>query len=308
MRILIADDDRFSRMVLARMLREWGHEVEVVGDGDAAIAALGRPDGPECGIIDWEMPGRDGPAVCEAVRAVGAEPYRYLVLLTSRSGSEDLVAGLNAGADEYLSKPFKAAELKARLRTGRRLLDLQRQLIEARDALEVQATRDGLTGVYNRRTLIDRLEVELGRANRMRQSVGLMMLDVDHFKRVNDTWGHLAGDAVLRTICARMESVVRPYDLVGRFGGEEFVLVVPGAGRAQMVEVAQRVRQAIAGSPVPVDGGALSVTASLGVAVMAGVTSANVLIHAADEALYAAKHAGRDRVMGAWQRPQALGA
>jgi len=307
MRILIADDDRFSRMVLARMVREWGHEVEVVGDGDAAIAALGRPDGPECGIIDWEMPGRDGPAVCEAVRAVGVEPYRYLVLLTSRGGSEDLVAGLNSGADEYLSKPFQVAELRARLRTGRRLLDLQRQLIEARDALEVQATRDGLTGVFNRRTLIERLEVELGRAKRQRQPVGLMMLDVDHFKRVNDTWGHLAGDAVLRALCVRMQSVVRPYDLVGRFGGEEFVLVVPGAGRAQMLDVAERVREAIAASPVPVDGGELAVTASLGVAVMAGVTSANVLIHAADEALYAAKNGGRDRVVGAWQRPDVLG-
>lgn len=300
MRILVADDDRFSRMLLSRTLRSWGHDVEVVGDGEAAVAALLRADGPECGIVDWEMPGRNGPQVCEAVRAAAAEPYRYLVLLTSRDTAEDLVAGLNAGADEYLAKPFQAPELRARLRTGRRLLDLQQQLIEARDALEIQATRDGLTGVYNRRTLIERLQTELSRATRQHHPVGLLMLDLDHFKSVNDTWGHLAGDAVLRAACERMETVVRPYDLLGRFGGEEFVLVVPGAGPDDMLEVAERVRRAIAAGPVAVDGGAVPVTASIGVASMVGVSDANVLIHAADEALYAAKDGGRDQVRGAW--------
>lgn len=305
MRILIADDDRFSRMLLSRLLREWGYEVEVVGDGEAAVAALTRADGPELAIIDWMMPKLSGPDVCRAVRAVGDEPYRYLVLLTSLSGTDDLVHGLNAGADEYLCKPFKAPELRARLRSGRRLLDLQRQLIEARDALEIQATRDALTGVYNRRTLLERLEKELSRSVREGQPVGVAMLDLDRFKSINDTWGHLAGDAVLRESCGRIQRIVRPYDLVGRFGGEEFIVIVPRAEREDVLEIGERVREAVCAGPIPVDGADLDVTTSVGVASMRGVASPNVLIHAADEALYAAKRGGRNRVVCAWDMPPA---
>jgi two-component system cell cycle response regulator len=303
MRILIADDDRFSRMLLARLLREWGYEVEVVGDGEAAVAALTREGGPEIGIIDWMMPKLKGPEVCRAVRSSGDEPYRYLVLLTSLSSTDDLVHGLDSGADEYLCKPFKAPELQARLRSGRRLLDLQRQLIEARDALEIQATRDALTGVYNRRTLLTRLEKELSRGIREGTPVGVVMLDLDRFKSVNDTWGHLAGDTVLREACKRIQTIVRPYDLVGRFGGEEFIVVVPGADREDIWEVGERVREAVAAGPIAVDGADLDITTSVGVVSMRGAASPNVLIQAADEALYAAKRGGRDRVVPAWDMP-----
>jgi two-component system, cell cycle response regulator len=300
MRILVADDDRFSRMVLKRALTDAGHDIEMVADGDAAVEALCRDDGPRIGIIDWMMPGRNGPEVCEAVRAMGAEPYRYLILLTSRSETADLVAGLDAGADDYLSKPFDAAELRARLRTGARQLELQQQLIEARDALEIQATRDGLTGLYNRRTVLNRLESELMRCCREGRPIGLALIDLDHFKNVNDTWGHLAGDAVLRQACARVEEIVRPYDLVGRYGGEEFIVVVPGAGREQMLRIGERVRACVADGPMTIDSGEIQVTCSIGVASMVDVASGNVIIGAADEALYRAKDGGRNRVVGAW--------
>jgi two-component system cell cycle response regulator len=282
--------------VLGRTLRQWGYEVEQVGDGDAAAAALSRPDSPEIAILDWMMPGLDGPEVCRRVRAAGAEPYRYLILLTSKSGRDDLVDGLNAGADEYLSKPFEPTELRARLRVAERLIDLQWQLIEARDALHHQATRDGLTGALNRRAALDSLRDELARARRKRSGVGLVMLDLDHFKRVNDTLGHLAGDAVLIEAAQRMCQELRTYDQLGRFGGEEFVVVVPDTDPAGAASVAERMREVIAGRPVWAEGHSVHVTASLGVAWTPGDAEADDLVREADEALYAAKRAGRDRV------------
>lgn len=295
LRILVADDDRFSRMLLARSLQAWGHEVEQAEDGDSAVAALTRDGGPEVGIIDWMMPGRDGPDVCRAVRDADIEPYRYLLLLTSRSDQEDLVAGLNAGADEYLRKPFDPNELRARLRVGQRLLNLQQELIEARDALHIQATQDALTGILNRRSLLDRLADEHARARRRRSGVGVLVVDLDHFKLVNDTYGHLAGDAVLRAAATRMSIGLRPYDLLGRYGGEEFLLVVPDCSATGLAAVAERVRRTLAESPVSAEGHEIAVSASVGGAWTEGDGDGNSLIREADEALYEAKRAGRNR-------------
>ncbi len=284
-------------MLLSRSLRAWGHEVEQAANGEEAIAALTREGGPSVGIIDWMMPGCDGPDVCRAVRDAELEPYRYLILLTSRSDQEDLVAGLNAGADEYVRKPFDPAELRARLRVGQRLIELQQELIEARDALHVQATRDGLTGVLNRTSVLDRLGDELARARRRRSGVGVVVIDLDHFKAVNDTWGHLAGDAVLREAAERMGRELRTYDVLGRYGGEEFLLGLPDCQPEDLEDVAERLRALLAATPVIAENQAISVTASVGLAWTEGDASANDLIREADEALYEAKRSGRNRVV-----------
>ncbi len=296
MKILVADDDRFSRLVLSRTLRSWGYEVEMAVDGREAVAALTRKDGPQLGIIDWMMPGLDGPEVCRAVRETGAEPYRYLMLLTSRNAREDLVEGLNSGADEYLSKPFDPLELQARLRIGRRLLDLQHELIQARDALHRQATHDALTGVLNRFAIMEALDEELARSARRRHGVGVLLTDLDHFKRINDTFGHLAGDETLRSAAARMENVLRAYDRLGRYGGEEFLVVLPECTEAQVLDVAERLRMAISVEPIVADGNLIPVSVSIGATWVEGRCEADQLIRVADEALYMAKNAGRNRV------------
>ncbi len=297
MKILVADDDRFSRLVLCRTLRSWGYEVEEAEDGRAAVQALSRDDGPQLGIIDWMMPELDGPEVCRRVREANAEPYRYLMLLTSRSRREDLVQGLNSGADEYLSKPFDPLELQARLRIGRRLLELQSQLIEARDALHRQATRDGLTGLLNRTAIIDGLEEELARSARRKTGLGVLVVDLDHFKRINDTWGHLAGDAVLRESAARMAEVVRAYDRVGRYGGEEFLVVLPDCTQDAVLEVGERIRAAMEAEPILADGHTVAVTASIGASWVRGRAASDALVREADDALYTAKRSGRNRVV-----------
>jgi diguanylate cyclase (GGDEF)-like protein len=284
-------------MILSRSLRAWGHEVEEAADGDAAAAALTREDGPVAAILDWMMPGKDGPDVCRVVREADLEPYRYLILLTSRSDQEDLVAGLNAGADEYVRKPFDPAELRARLRVGQRLMELQQQLIETRDELHIQATRDGLTMVLNRRSVLDRLNDELARARRRRSGVGVLLVDLDHFKTINDTWGHLAGDAVLREAADRMNRELRSYDVLGRYGGEEFLLAVPDCNKENLLQVAERLRMLLADTPVLAEGQAISVTASIGASWTEGDASDADLIREADEALYDAKRSGRNRVV-----------
>ena len=303
MKILVADDDRFSRLVLARTLRFWGYDVEEVEDGNAAVAALSRVDGPCLGIIDWMMPQLDGPEVCRRVRAANAEPYRYLMLLTSRTGREDLVEGLNSGADEYLGKPFDPLELQARLRIGRRLLELQHQLIAARDALHRQATRDGLTGLLNRTAIIDALQEEQARATRRSSGLGVLVADLDHFKRINDTWGHLAGDAVLRESARRMADVLRPYDRIGRYGGEEFLVVLPDCTREVTLDVGERIRTALCGEPLLADGSTVYVTASIGASWAEGTPSGVELVRGADDALYVAKRSGRNRVVMETEAP-----
>ncbi len=264
----------------------------MVADGEDAWAALKGDDAPEIAILDWEMPGLDGAEVCRRVRALGRERYTYLLLLTSRDGRQDMVQGLEAGADDYLIKPFDPAELKARLNTGRRILRLQAELITAREAMRLQATRDSLTGVYNRGAILDTLDRELARGRREGRPVGVVLADIDHFKRINDTHGHQAGDAVLRGFASRVGGVIRPSDLVGRYGGEEFLLVLPGCGEEATLRVCERVRQRTAERPFE---DAIAATVSLGAAISAHWGNPADLVRAADTALYRAKAAGRNR-------------
>ena len=230
-----------------------------------------------------------------AVAAKVSMENQYILLVTAKDDAEDVVTGLEAGADDHLTKPFDRSELRARLRVGRRILTLQKGLIQAREELRFQATHDVLTGIWNRGALLDLLQREIERARRSQSPTGLLMLDLDHFKTVNDTYGHLAGDVVLREVARRISEVVRSYDLVGRYGGEEFLVVLPGCDKDRALQSAERIRSVIAENPVLAAGAEILVTASIGVTVTTVSTVAEKEILAiADTALYQAKSAGRN--------------
>ncbi|HBY64597.1 MAG TPA: diguanylate cyclase response regulator [Solibacterales bacterium] len=296
MKVLIADDSSVSRRLLEATLVRWNYEVEVACDGEAAWESLQRADAPLLAILDWMMPGRTGLELCHLIRQKRQEPYTYIILLTSKGLKEDLIAGMEAGADDYLVKPFDQHELKVRLRAGHRILDLQRELVSAREALRIQATRDALTGLWNRRAILEILDRELARSQREGVWLGLVLADIDHFKTVNDTWGHAAGDAVLREAGRRMGAQIRPYDALARYGGEEFLLILPGCDEFGALAQAERLRLAFMADPFALPHGDAAVTASFGVTcVPPGLNIASeALIHSADEALYQAKRGGRN--------------
>jgi two-component system cell cycle response regulator len=299
MKILIADDEPVSLHMLQSLLAKWGYEVLTAKDGDAAWEKLRSPDAPRMALLDWMMPGQNGVDVCRALRKLRPEPYTYILLLTAKDAKESVVEGLESGADDYLTKPFNPQELKARIRVGLRLLELEDNLVQAREAMRFKATHDTLTGVWNRGAILESLEREISRSRREGGSLGVLIADLDHFKSVNDTYGHLAGDAVLREVTKRLQTDVRPYDAVGRYGGEEFLILLPGCNGTETREKAERLRESIFRTPVPTASGILNVTLSIG-----GVASgdwreayASQILQMADLALYRAKEEGRNRTV-----------
>ena len=301
MKILIADDSIVSRHLLDATLRRWGYEVVVACDGNEAWHILQSENAPKIAILDWVMPGLTGPEVCRRVRATAKDKdiYTYILLLSSKSQREDLIEGMESGADDYLTKPFDQHELQVRLRPGVRILELQHELISAREELRDQATKDFLTRIWNRSSILDILSRELQRGTRENRPVGLVLADLDKFKSVNDTYGHFAGDAVLREFVRRMSASIRPYDAIGRYGGEEFLIVLPGCDVAVTEKQAERMRAALANDPMWFNEEAQLITCSFGAtAWMPGITvTEEALIRVADDALYAAKRQGRNRVV-----------
>ena len=302
MRILAAEDNPVLQTMLRSILAKWGYDAIIAHDGTEAWNVLRSPHAPPMAILDWMMPGVDGVEICRRVRAAGREPYTYILLLTARTQAEDLVEGMEAGADDYLTKPFNAHELRVRLRAGRRIVELQAELFRTSEALREQATHDALTGLLNRASVLAMLENELSRAGREQTHVGVLMVDLDEFKRINDTYGHLAGDAILHEAATRMKSAVRRYDTVGRYGGEEFLIVLPGCQMEDATAQAERVREAMAAAPFRYCETSLEVTCSIGVSWRAAprVADTDSLIREADSALYGAKDGGRNRVVP-WQ-------
>jgi diguanylate cyclase (GGDEF)-like protein len=296
MRVLLAEDDSTSRKLLAHILQSWGYEVTQAEDGRRAWEALASPDSPPMAILDWEMPELDGVEVCRLARAVQTASPPYLILLTARTAKEDIVTGLDAGADDFLTKPFHREELRARVEVGRRFVGLNQKLVESREQLRLLALTDMLTGAMNRRAIMEELERAALRAARSGESLAIGMMDVDFFKRVNDTWGHAAGDEVLKEVVRRSAGALRSADYLGRFGGEEFLLIMAGASAKAARSVLERVRKAAAASPMVLDAGCADVTVSIGGAVWNGDTVDRLII-AADDALYAAKDRGRNQVV-----------
>jgi two-component system cell cycle response regulator len=297
-KVLIAEDNPGFRQILDRMLKKWGYDVITASNGLEAWGMLQAPDAPRLAILDWMMPELDGVEVCRRVREQNLEPYIYILLLTAKDTSEELVEGMEAGADDYMKKPVNSHELRVRVRAGQRIIDLQEDLVRAREALRRQATRDQLTELWNRSAMFDILAAEVKRAKRDSSTVSILMVDLDHFKRVNDTFGHAAGDAVLREAARRMVACVRLYDSVCRYGGEEFLIILPGCDVAGATLRAEEIRVAIAKDAFQIPEGRLDITCSVGVACSSDANSLDLseLVREADEALYAAKHNNRNRV------------
>ncbi len=298
MRVLIADDSLTSRTMLKRALVSWGYEVTSVENGTEAWDVLSQPDAPSLAILDWVMPGGlTGPEVCQKVREQRREPYTYIILLTSKGTKDETVEGMGAGADDYVIKPFDNHELQVRLRAGKRIIDLQLELLAAREELRDRANKDLLTMLPNRSAIHSTLEGELARCHRDGRTVGVILLDIDHFKRINDTYGHFAGDVVLKETASRLKGNIRPYDQVGRYGGEEFLVVLPNCDLDQARMQAERLRFRLAAAPVSVDGVDIHVSASFGVTISdATLRNSEMLVRVADEALYRSKADGRNRV------------
>jgi len=298
MQVLIAEDDPVSRRILQSVLARWDFQPIAVEDGAEAWQVMQQPNPPRLVILDWNMPQIDGLEVCRLLRAQEGTEYSYIILLSARGARQDMIDGMGAGADDYITKPFDPDELKLRLRAARRILQLQADLLHAQESLRQQATHDDLTGLWNRRAILDVLDRELARAGREQRSLAVMLVDVDHFKNVNDTYGHHTGDIVLRQLADRMGAMLRPYDLVGRYGGEEFMAILPGCEFTFTRDVAERLRKTVADQPMVIGDIDIELTVSLGVAAKNTPTQgdADTLIRLADEALYLAKGAGRNCV------------
>ena len=303
--VLVVEDSPVHRLILKNCLIDHGFQPIVVEDGEAALAVLQTPDAPRLMILDWGLPGMSGLEVCRCIRGSKAERYTYILMLTSKSDAAHVVTGLESGADDFVRKPFDPAELGARLATGCRILQLEEQLVTARDELHRVAMYDSLTGLLNREAILDYLRREIARTSRLQKTVGVMILDLDHFKGVNDTFGHLAGDQALKRVGNLLQSNFRSYDAAGRFGGEEFLVVLPNCGYTALTLRAEMVRLSMASLQLEFDGRPCSLTASIGVATLNPNLGESLesLLQRADSALYEAKRYGRNRVGGGVARP-----
>ena len=299
MEALVVDDSAVYRKLIGDHLRSWGFGVILAESGSEAWRILEQPDAPKLVLLDWVLPDLDGIELCQRIRRAGLSgPYVYVILLTGKEGHQNMLDAMQAGADDYLVKPFDELELKARLLVGKRILDLQDELVSARESMRRAATHDSLTGLMNRGEIVDMLVRELERARREHKPVSIILGDIDNFKSVNDTLGHLFGDEALREVAGRLREQLRVYDGVGRYGGEEFLLVLPNCDLPNALLRANELRESIASKPVVCCGEERLITMSLGVAVSDcdGENEVEMLLNQADAGLYAAKENGRNRI------------
>lgn len=297
MKILVAEDDPGSRRLVNVRLSAAGHEVIEAKDGQIAWELFQR-EPFQMVITDWMMPRLDGLGLIQKIRSNGHQNYTYIILLTAVDDKSKVVAGLESGADEYLTKPFDNKELLARVASGERILKLEEQLIQARHQMETLAMQDGLTGLLNRRAIEEHASAELDLAKRKERPLSVVLLDIDHFKSINDQYGHFVGDHTLHHVAEILTRNLRQYDRIGRWGGEEFIAILPDTKMSEAIEVAERMRAAIAATQLTLENNELyTVQISLGVACASGhYPSLIKLVHAADLAMYQAKQTGRNRV------------
>ncbi len=314
MKILIASQEQASLATISRLLAFFPHEIVTAATGKQAWKILSREDRPQVAVLDWRLPGLNGLELCRRLRATAPQAkqldfetilhnpvqdakYTYLIILSQNTQKEDIVTGFEAGADDFIIKPFNDEELQARVRAGIRIIELQNSLLEAQRKLRILARTDELTSILNRRAILENISTEIDRAVRENGLLSLAILDIDHFKQVNDAFGHDAGDMVLTECVRRIQSIIRSYDLLGRFGGEEFIFILPGASPEEARQVCERVRAEIGNRPFPLDQSTISLTVSQGLAFWNRADSLDALIKKADTALFKAKHQGRDRVV-----------
>jgi len=299
MKILIAEDNKTSRKILESTLKKWGYDIISVPDGNAAWQILKTDDAPQLAILDWVMPGIDGLELCKRIRLKNKKLYSYIIMLTAKVDKEDIIKGLDAGADDYINKPFYPFELKARIKAGIRIIDLQTKLNVLNEKLLFQATHDSLTKLLNRKAIVDLIQREISRSYRNKSHLGLLMIDIDHFKIINDNYGHLAGDEILSKLSTRIETIIRDYDTLGRYGGEEFLVVLPNCNKKEILTIAERIRQAIKKTSMITEKQMVNITVSIGAILLDIKEKMDMkdLIRAADNALYEAKNSGRDMVV-----------
>ena len=297
MKILIVEDELIFRRMVKKYLLEAGYDIVEAEDGQAAWE-LYKQTPFQLVITDWMMPGFDGPALVQKIRTSGQKSYTYIIMLTAMDDKDNIVLGLESGADEYLTKPFNSRELIARVASGMRILRLEEELMQARMQTEALAMHDGLTGLLNRRAIEEYAEAEFNMAGRKGRQLSAVLIDIDHFKNVNDQFGHKFGDHALQQVAKILTEELRTYDRIGRWGGEEFILILPETQLADAATVAERVRIRTAATQISLENGeSFSIHISLGVACTSRqFQSLTKLIDAADQALYQAKQTGRNRV------------
>jgi len=297
-KILIAEDDKTMRALLVRWANQWGYQPVLAHDGEEALRILSSDLSIQLCVMDWMMPGMSGPEVCKQLRAQREEPYVYIILLTAKTETSDVVEGLKAGADGYLQKPCHPLELEVRLRVGRRLVELNSKLIETREKLRFEATHDGLTQLLNRAAIVEELKNHVTQTRQDNRPFSVVMVDIDHFKQINDTYGHYAGDAVLCEVARRFRAQLRSCDAAGRYGGEEFMLVLSDCNLEYAKVLAEEIRQSFEYESAHLGPINIPFTASFGVASTSQSYRADLelLSRAADAALYRAKRSGRNRV------------
>jgi len=292
MKILVVEDSAVDRFKVEGYLKSWGLDYTAVGSGTTALRLLEDANPPNMALLDWVLPGVDGIELCRRIRSLGTNgAYIYTVMLTAKNRKQDLLTAMEAGADDYLSKPVNASELRARIQVGMRILDLQQ-------SLRFAATHDFLTNLLNRPEILDALEREFSRSGREGKPVAVILADLDHFKQVNDSMGHPAGDIVLKEVAHRLKSDLRPYDLAGRYGGEEFLLILPGCDLSAGMRRANEIRDRVARDGISTPFGTSFVTVSMGVTVTSFNPNETIVdvLRQADTALYTAKKNGRNRV------------
>ena len=302
MKILIAEDDLTSRTILTALLKKLGHDPLAASNGKEAWEMLNKQGAPNLAILDWNMPEMSGIELCKAIRKDISRDYIFIILLTSRNSRQDIITGLEAGADDYLVKPPDPAELTARIKNGMRILELERCLKKANEEIRIASMTDPLTKIYNRGYLSDHLPNEINRARRYGHPFSIILCDIDYFKKVNDTFGHPAGDQVLKEFVQRLLGSIREnVDWVARYGGEEFMIILPETDCESALIVAERLRNNVASKEMDINKKKIRITASFGITGFNADTpnekiSVETMISKADEYLYQAKQNGRDRV------------
>lgn len=298
MKILIAEDENIARRRLEKFLESMNYEVISCKNGLEAWEVIQSENAPNLLILDWIMPDMSGVEICRKVRKQAREPYTYILLLTSKTEAEDIISGMEAGADDYITKPFNHNELRVRLNAGRRIVEMNKELLEARNVLRKKAIYDDLTDLYNRHYMREILEKEYARALRHQTDLSCLLLDIDYFKVINDTFGHSFGDLVLREFSDCLKRGARKYDFIFRYGGEEFMVLLPNTGIEGARSVAEKIRS-ICESKTYTDGTSVTIaTVSIGLASVKHhqPSGSKELIAFADKALYRSKAEGRNRV------------